>query len=870
MRGLLLFLLVVIPCQVLAYGPPLNLPDGNHPRIILTDVELARLEAKRATANADWIALEAWCDTHLNDAGYDIGRLDWDGNNAFAGYRMSGYAKYLTNFSLAYQTLKQVNPVKAATYAAYVKNILIDGIYIGMRSGEENNGLKALRCGETTDRTINAAETALLGLGTSVSYKLGYGSRNVAAVPIAYDWIYDTLNSDDRLKLEAMMFRWYDWIRGVRTTYNNGVLISGTRYHEDTTGSCSGTDNCTTWTGASQKAYAFGDIADNFMGGHTYLMALIPAVTYGSNSDATAYLTDFKEMLATTVLGPLNSEFKHGGGDSVEGWNYGGGYVYTLPGLYGYYTATGDPSISSSPWSTQLVKATVHRLGPNLIDVPIYGEWTGTPLGANRLAIASTFIGVEQRLHPETVESGLGQYLLNNVTFNSTADLWQHFLWKRSDITPINPASEPLSHTAQGNGFFTSRSSWANAAGTVFASIRLEGKSRGGHEVYDEGHLSIQRGSDRLLVHQNLAPDATAHNTVVFNNLNHYTLNPALTALAISRTAENTDYSYVSGDISNAYLRQYQTARALLFKRSQLHIRPGIFVIYDITRSNSALGNEKGWFTNYGAATSVSDETITATVGVSRVFTKALYPTGGTFTETNPAAGFYRVKYTPATTQEYDQFLHVIEATGSTSPQTATVLISGVGGRGALINGDTIAMFTDNQIGTDITNLSYAANTSAPSTHYIADLIPGATYNVSIDSGAFTPYVASPAGLIVFTNPVFSPHTYSISLDGETPGPDTTAPTTTASPSQGTYTSTQTVSLTANEPATIYYTLNGSTPTTGSSVYTVPLTISTTTTLKYFARDTAGNSEAVKTSVYTIGTQPSFPLTRARFRADMR
>lgn len=81
---------------------------------------------------------------------------------------------------------------------------------------------------------------------------------------------------------------------------------------------------------------------------------------------------------------------------------------------------------------------------------------------------------------------------------------------------------------------------------------------------------------------------------------------------------------------------------------------------------------------------------------------------------------------------------------------------------------------------------------------------------------------------------------------------DTTAPTTTAAPVAGTYTAAQNVTLTANEPATIYYTTNGTTPTTSSTVYSAPINIATTTTLKYFAKDTAGNSESVKTGVYTI------------------
>ena len=54
------------------------------------------------------------------------------------------------------------------------------------------------------------------------------------------------------------------------------------------------------------------------------------------------------------------------------------------------------------------------------------------------------------------------------------------------------------------------------------------------------------------------------------------------------------------------------------------------------------------------------------------------------------------------------------------------------------------------------------------------------------------------------------------------------------------------VTLTVNEPATIYYTLDGSTPTTSSAVYNGPVSISPNTVLKFFAIDLAGNRERVK------------------------
>jgi Chitobiase/beta-hexosaminidase C-terminal domain len=97
---------------------------------------------------------------------------------------------------------------------------------------------------------------------------------------------------------------------------------------------------------------------------------------------------------------------------------------------------------------------------------------------------------------------------------------------------------------------------------------------------------------------------------------------------------------------------------------------------------------------------------------------------------------------------------------------------------------------------------------------------------------------------------------------------DTTAPTTTPRPVAGAYTGTQTVYLDVNEPCDTYYTTNGDTPTIGGATtthYTGAITISATTTLKYFSVDTSGNVEAVKSATYTItpaSTKPSYRYLR--------
>jgi len=82
---------------------------------------------------------------------------------------------------------------------------------------------------------------------------------------------------------------------------------------------------------------------------------------------------------------------------------------------------------------------------------------------------------------------------------------------------------------------------------------------------------------------------------------------------------------------------------------------------------------------------------------------------------------------------------------------------------------------------------------------------------------------------------------------------DTIAPITTAGPIPGNYSATPvSITLTANEPATIYYTTNGTTPTLASPVYTGAISTAVTTTVKYFAVDTAGNTEVIKTGTWTI------------------
>lgn len=97
---------------------------------------------------------------------------------------------------------------------------------------------------------------------------------------------------------------------------------------------------------------------------------------------------------------------------------------------------------------------------------------------------------------------------------------------------------------------------------------------------------------------------------------------------------------------------------------------------------------------------------------------------------------------------------------------------------------------------------------------------------------------------------------------------DLAAPLTSASPAGGVYVNGQTVTLTCNDGLgagcdKTYYTVDGTTPTTGSTVYTGPISIAQSAALKFFSVDFAGNQEAIKTELYTITSNgPAMRLTK--------
>jgi hypothetical protein len=101
-----------------------------------------------------------------------------------------------------------------------------------------------------------------------------------------------------------------------------------------------------------------------------------------------------------------------------------------------------------------------------------------------------------------------------------------------------------------------------------------------------------------------------------------------------------------------------------------------------------------------------------------------------------------------------------------------------------------------------------------------------------------------------------TPHfTYTVGGGGTT-----TVAAPTFSPPGGTYSTTQTVTLSsATSGATIRYTVDGSTPTASSPQYTAPISVPGSRTVNAIALKSGSTTSAVSSATYTIGTQAGCP-----------
>ncbi len=131
----------------------------------------------------------------------------------------------------------------------------------------------------------------------------------------------------------------------------------------------------------------------------------------------------------------------------------------------------------------------------------------------------------------------------------------------------------------------------------------------------------------------------------------------------------------------------------------------------------------------------------------------------------------------------------------------------------------------------------YTTNGTTPTTGSTVYSVP-----ISVNAAETIQAIAAAPG---FSQSAVASGAYTINL------PAVATPT--FSPAAGVYSSTQSVTISdTTSGATIYYTTNGTTPTTGSTVYSAPITVNATETIQAIATGTGYTPSAVASSAYTI------------------
>jgi glucosylceramidase len=165
------------------------------------------------------------------------------------------------------------------------------------------------------------------------------------------------------------------------------------------------------------------------------------------------------------------------------------------------------------------------------------------------------------------------------------------------------------------------------------------------------------------------------------------------------------------------------------------------------------------------------------------------------------------------------------------TPAAATPTISPSGGSFAALQSVTLADSTPGA------SIYYTTNGATPTT--ASSLYSGA---ITVSASETIEAVAVATG---YTSSAVASATFTISLPA--------AATPTFSPAAGTFSAPQSVTLADATPgASIYYTTDGSTPTTSSALYTTPFALSSTTTINAIAVASGYATSAVASAIFTF------------------
>ncbi|MFQ5964197.1 MAG: fibronectin type III domain-containing protein [Candidatus Scalinduaceae bacterium] len=654
-------------------------------------------------------------------------------------------------------------------------NALRDTVLVALMEKEKGNNYS---------HYLNLSK-ALMGDIAGLSFRPSYKSGDAQAMAVGYDWLFDDLSLSEKqnyvagmIKIgERLAFQGYMETRPQAAGPKNqlGILFAGIAFYND------GIDDQM----ARDVINYYGEYTDeiwmpliNIMAGNT-----------GETNQSKNYFFDGSK----------------GHFDFIEMWKS----------------------------STQRRLDVNNNYGKNF---PYWDIYTVRPDNTNFLLFNGMNIGGSKGRSIYAIMASIYKDPLASYFASLSPKDWRYILWYDPSIPSKSYQSLPLTRYFDGTGHVIMRTGWefgtySSASKDVAARFKSGNFYGAGSNKQQNDFVIFYKGSLAAENPGKKNKAAIHHNTIIIDGEDQltstsvYSALPGNTPAAIrSSWGENTprdiadiikvesssSYDYMVGDATNAY----NPDKLSHFTREFVFVRPNYFVVFDRVNTKSSTYSKKYLLHSINVpkigGTTPSDGTQTYNSDLiqidrggtvangkpdmnGRLFSKTLLPTNSKITvvgsgqspdltdKREPAR--WRMEVEPASPQQNDFFLHVMQVGDSDTLQsmTQTSRIDANTMTGAFINDPTtpeIVMFSSHPQGADVTSVTYQANYSSSITgnHLLLDMSPG-TYDVYKNATKILSNItASSRGVLSFD--VNGGATFQVVQTGVTPTQDTIPPST--------------------------------------------------------------------------------------------
>ncbi|MDX2087641.1 MAG: hypothetical protein SFX73_07315 [Kofleriaceae bacterium] len=390
---------------------------------------------------------------------------------------------------------------------------------------------------------------------------------DIGDLALVYDWCFANLSSTQKSR----------WIAYANQAVWNVWHPSQAKWGSSTI----------PWTG-----WATNDPANNYYYSFLRATMLLGLATRGENSQADAWLTQFRD---TKVLGQLVPTFNADlvGGGSREGTGYGTA-MNSLFLLYDFWKATTGEDLASKTGHTRASMLTfMHQVMPTLDRFAPTGDQSRDSTAA-MFDYQRAYLQELVALFPADPVSprALTMLAMSSVPQMTQAfNYWGDFLYD-STAAPQPLAGLNTTRYASGIGQLYMRSSWDKNATWVNL---IAGPYTQSHAHQDQGSLMIYKegwlAHDAVIhSHSGLRQETGAHGLVRIDSGGSPVRQIASTISKLVALHTGPGWVYAASDLTPAYKNNPAISKV---QREVVYLQPDVVVVYD--RVTSAAGTTQTW-----------------------------------------------------------------------------------------------------------------------------------------------------------------------------------------------------------------------------------------------------------------------------------